>query len=126
MKTVTAAIFRNDQQVLIFKRALGEKLEGMWEFPGGKVEEKETLESCLVRELSEELNIQAVIGKEIGRSRFKYSHGEIELVALEVLSFSGEIKLSVHDEMQWMKINELSKIELAPADIGLIDYLLEN
>jgi mutator protein MutT len=62
-KVVTAAIIRRNGSVLLARRSSGEKLAGFWEFPGGKVEDGETPEECLARELDEELGIQARIGR---------------------------------------------------------------
>lgn len=63
MKDVTAAIIIENNKVLLTRRAPGEKHAGWWEFPGGKVEPGEPPENCLRRELREELEIDAAIGK---------------------------------------------------------------
>ena len=59
MKTVTAAVIRNNGSVLLTRRKVGEKLAGMWEFPGGKIEPGESPEEYLKRELKEELDTTA-------------------------------------------------------------------
>jgi 8-oxo-dGTP diphosphatase len=59
---VTAAILRKEGKILIAKRQSGDAFEGKWEFPGGKIEEGETPEQCLRRELFEEFGIDASIG----------------------------------------------------------------
>ena len=61
-KIVTAAIVLQDNKVLLTRRALGQSLEGYWEFPGGKVEEGESLQECLKREIFEELGVQVMLG----------------------------------------------------------------
>ena len=58
MTTVTCAIIENNDKILIARRAKGQKLPGKWEFPGGKVEEGESPEECLKRELEEEFGGQ--------------------------------------------------------------------
>ena len=63
MKTVTAAILIIDGRILIAKRRLGDRLAEKWEFPGGKIEQGETPEQCLGREMQEEFQIQVSIGK---------------------------------------------------------------
>ena len=60
-KIVTAAIVLQDNKVLLTRRAPGQSLEGYWEFPGGKVEEGESLQECLKREIFEELGVQAEV-----------------------------------------------------------------
>jgi 8-oxo-dGTP diphosphatase len=71
MKTVTAAINIRDQKVLLTRRGKSEKLAGYWEFPGGKVEDGETLQECLERELLEELGVAAVIGEVMAKSEYQ-------------------------------------------------------
>jgi mutator protein MutT len=61
-KIVTAAIVLQDNKVLLTRRAPGQSLEGYWEFPGGKVEEGESLQECLKREIFEELGVQVMLG----------------------------------------------------------------
>lgn len=56
-KKVAAAIVHLDGKILITRRAPGEKLAGMWEFPGGKIEHEETPQECIIRELREELGV---------------------------------------------------------------------
>jgi 8-oxo-dGTP pyrophosphatase MutT (NUDIX family) len=71
MQNVTAAVIYNNGKVLLTRRAPGEKHAGWWEFPGGKIEEGETPEQCLARELTEELGIETVIGRLAAESVFE-------------------------------------------------------
>ena len=63
MTTVTCAIIEKDSKTLIARRAADQKLAGKWEFPGGKIEQGETPEECLKRELEEEFGIQVEVGE---------------------------------------------------------------
>ncbi len=123
MKIVTAAIIRNENCILLARRRKGQKLEGYWEFPGGKIEEGETPQSCLERELQEELCVKAVAGKIITESIYEYSHGIIKLLAIETKLLSGKIQLSVHDKAEWVPVEYLCSYELAPADIPIAKIL---
>ena len=68
-KPVAAAVVYLDGRILITRRAPGQSLEGLWEFPGGKVEPGETLQECITRELDEELGVASVAGEiQIGRA----------------------------------------------------------
>lgn len=125
MKTVTAAIIRKGNKVLIARRAPGEKLAGFWEFPGGKVEEGETLQECLERELQEEFGIITKSGKVLVSSIYEYAHGIFEIVALETMIISGKPELRVHDEIGWVDIDKLSTVQFLPADIAIVDYLVD-
>ena len=105
---------------------MGQKLEGYWEFPGGKVETNETPQHCLERELVEELSIKSKAGKIILESIYKYEHGTIKLLGIETELFEEKIKLSVHDKIQWVQIGDLLNYKLAPADIPIAEYLISN
>ena len=122
-KVVAAAIIEREGQYLIARRALGEKLAGAWEFCGGKVDPRETPEQCLSRELHEELGIDAVIGDFFTETCHRYAHGEFLLKAYRVPSYTGEITLTVHDQLAWVPVNELTSFDLLPADIPIAQKL---
>ena len=126
MKLVTAAIIRDGENILVVRRAPGEKLAGFWEFPGGKVEQSETLQECLERELSEELNIATKVSGIVAVSDYNYENGSIKLIALEAEILHGELTLSVHDKLQWLLPSEILDLKLAPADIPIAQALLEK
>ena len=123
MKIVTAAIIVDDGRVMITRRREGEKLAGAWEFPGGKVEPGETLQDCLVRELREELGVITEVGQVLAESEYHYEHGSIQLVALDTHIISGEITLTVHDKIEWVRPDDLLNFSLAPADISIAKHL---
>ena len=72
MKLVTAAIIRDGENIHVVRRAPGEKLAGFRELPGGKVEQSETLQDCLERELFEELKIATKVSDIVAVAAFKY------------------------------------------------------
>jgi 8-oxo-dGTP diphosphatase len=125
VKTVTAAIIKKENKVLLTRRKPGEKLEGFWEFPGGKIEEDETPQECLRRELTEELGVVTDVLEQVAESIFSYDHGSIKLIALRTNIVSGNITLSVHDQVEWVKLNELLSYKLAPADIPIAEKIME-
>ena len=118
---VTAAILEKDGKILIAKRKTGDKLfAGLWEFPGGKVEEGETPEECMARELKEELDIEVEVEELITSNKHKYPHGIFELLAYRVKHISGEIVLNDHEEIKWVTVDEMSNFEFPPADFPII------
>ena len=121
MIDVVAAVIVKDNKFLITRRAPKLKLEGMWEFPGGKVEQGEALK----RELVEELKIETEIGNYIETSIYEYPNVTVKLMAYFATVISGEIKLSVHDEAKWISISEVENFKFAPADIHFIEKLKE-
>ncbi|MDX2354890.1 (deoxy)nucleoside triphosphate pyrophosphohydrolase [Stutzerimonas xanthomarina] len=123
---VAAAVICQEGMVLITRRAPGEKLAGMWEFPGGKLEPGETPQSCIVRELREELGVESVAGEILTTSTFTYPGGAIELIAVTVLLRSAVLSLQVHDRAEWVTPRELLGYELAPADIPIAEEIIRK
>ena len=126
MVLVTAAIIFKEERVLIARRSSGSKLPLVWEFPGGKVEEGETPQECLQRELLEELGIKVTVGDFLGKSNYSYPHGQIELLAYYVTWEEGNIKLTSHDYVAWVSLDEIKEYDMAPADMPIVNILLAN
>ena len=118
MKTVTAAIALRDGKVLLARRAAGQSQAGCWEFPGGKLEQGESLQDCLARELEEELNVAAIVGDVYAENIYHYDSGSIRLVGLFTEIPDIPCALNVHDEIEWVPLAHLTMYELAPADIA--------
>ncbi len=120
---VTAAILMKDNRVLIARRPGNGAKVGKWEFPGGKIENGETPEECLRRELYEELEIVVEVKAFFEKSIYRYANGTIELLAYLVDWVGGEMKVREHDEVKWVYIDELDNYDLLPADVPLKDKL---
>jgi 8-oxo-dGTP diphosphatase len=101
------------------------KLAGFWEFPGGKVENGETPEACLARELKEELGIQTRVGDKFSENLYQYDHGRFCIVAYFVDCITGDPRPNVHDRLEWVKIDDLMGYKLLPADISIAESLKE-
>ena len=115
---VTAAIFRDGDKVLLMRRGADQPLASEWEYPGGKFEDGEDGPTCLRRELSEELGIDAEIGDLITIAKHTTDSGKvIELHAYEIKSYTGEFQLRVHDDMHWVLIPDLPAHPQLPADL---------
>ena len=123
---VAAAIIRKNGKFMIAKRAMYKHMGGFWEFPGGKIEKKETLENCLLRELDEELKIKVKIVRYLGENTHEYETFTILLKAYLCDFIEGEFTLIDHDEIKWVTIIELSNYPLAPADIPFLKLLEAN
>jgi 8-oxo-dGTP diphosphatase len=100
MQIVTAAVIEKNGKVLIAKRKKGDPLEEKWEFPGGKLEPRETVEDCLMRELREEFGMEVEVGEFIGTSTFIYRHASIKLMAFRVTMISDVVELTAHEEIR--------------------------
>ena len=103
---VTAAIIFKDDRILIAKR--GDK----WEFPGGKLEENESLEECIKREIKEELNIEISDIKNFGVEK----ENNIELHVFTANFKKGRIKLNFHKEIKWVDANEILNYDFLDLD----------
>ena len=116
---VAAAVIGRNGTVMVARRAKGQHLEQKWEFPGGKIEENESPQECLHRELREEFGITVEVGEYIGESVFSYPEKRVRLLAYHVKLLAGDIVLTVHDMINWVKIQDLFTVDLAEADIPI-------
>jgi 8-oxo-dGTP diphosphatase len=123
MKEVTAAILIKDEKILIAKRRADDRQANKWEFPGGTVEQNETPQTCLKREMQEEFGIEVTIGEYIGESIYHYDHGVIKLLAYRTHWKSGNIVLKDHADFRWVSPDQLSEHNFAPADTPFVEKL---
>ena len=127
MIEVAAAIIENDQElILIARRKKGKSQQGMWEFPGGKLEPNESPEACLIRELKEEMGIVIAPHEQFGVNEHDYGDIQIRLIAYLANYSSGEIHLTDHDEFRWVERGKLLDYEWAPADIPFVKKLMSG
>ncbi|MFC5700724.1 8-oxo-dGTP diphosphatase MutT [Cohnella faecalis] len=124
MIEVAAAIIENRQgYILIARRKKGKSQEGLWEFPGGKLEPGESPEACLKRELMEEMNIEIAAYELFGVNEHDYGAVQIKLIAYRAKYLGGEIRLADHDEYRWASHAELGEYLWAPADVPFVELL---
>jgi 8-oxo-dGTP diphosphatase len=125
MIQVAAAIIQNSQeQILICKRGPGGSTAFLWEFPGGKREVNESLTECLIRECQEELRITISVGDVYATTSYKYPENTIDFVFFKASIQSGELAPTVHDEVLWVRPDELTQFNFCPADIDIIERLI--
>jgi mutator protein MutT len=119
---VTAAVVERDERFLVTRRQKGTHLEGYWEFPGGKCDAGESLAACLVRELREELDVDARVGDEVFTTTHAYPERSVELHFFRCELY-GEPRPQIGQEMRWVRRDELTTLEFPPADAELIKIL---
>ena len=123
MVRVVAAVVLRNGLVMAARRGPGVRMAGMWEFPGGKVESGEDDRTALARELMEELSIAVSVGECMGENVHIEERGPFCLVAYRVQILSGEPVLSDHDEIRWLRADELHTLDWAPADLPFVEAL---
>ena len=114
--TVTAAVIRENDKVMIAQRAEDALLGGMWEFPGGKQEIGESLENCLKREINEELGVKIKVGKQLGIFKHAYTHFKVTLHAFDSQLVKGDLSLNVHQAVEWVSADSLSEFPMGKID----------
>jgi 8-oxo-dGTP diphosphatase len=120
---VAAVIRREDGRLLITQRLADDTLGGYWEFPGGKVDPGEELRAALVRELREEIGVEAEIGAEIHHITHAYPDRDVRLYFYEVRIVSGEPRLIEVADLRWVTLDELMDYQFPEADRPLLEQL---
>ena len=120
---VVAAVIRDGDKIFATQRGYGD-LKGGWEFPGGKIEEGETPQEALKREIMEELDTEIEVGELIDTIEYDYPEFHLSMGCYWCSVVSGELVLKEHEDARWLGKDELMDVEWLPADIGLIGKLL--
>ena len=123
MNNVVAAIIKKNNQFLIVQRNKNKHLGLKWEFPGGKVQESETFEKALLREIKEELNITIIIHEKIAEEKYKDDKIDIILHYYLCSYKSGAMKLSEHEAFSWVEKKDFYNYDFAEGDGNMIFLL---
>ena len=127
MIKVVAALICKDNKILIARRATGDpNVLGKWEFPGGKVEANESEEAAIEREIKEEFELTVKAKRFLINNICEYPEKKIDLRLYECEYLSGEFCLHDHFEYKWVEITKLIDFDLAPADVSLARYVMEE
>jgi 8-oxo-dGTP diphosphatase len=123
---VVAGVIKKDGKFLIARRAKHKHMGGFWEYAGGKVEEGESDEESLQRELHEEFGISVQVKQHLLNSFFRYEKVNVNLKAYLVEHLSGEFILKDHDAICWITPEEFKDYEFAPADVPFNEYIIQH
>lgn len=127
VRVAAAIIVRKEKEdgrntVFATQRGYGEYKDG-WEFPGGKVEENETSEQALVREIKEELDTEIEVGELIDTIEYDYPKFHLSMDCFRCKHVKGNLTLKEHEAARWLDKDSLDSVNWLPADMGLIEKL---
>ncbi len=124
MKTirVVAAVIKKENKIFCTQRGYGD-FKGGWEFPGGKIEEGESPQEALVREIKEELDADIKVGDLIKTVEYDYPTFHLSMDCFWCELVSGEIELKEHEDAKWLDKNNIDSVDWLPADLDLINSL---
>lgn len=125
---VVAAIITYEDKIFATQRGYGE-FEGGWEFPGGKVEEGETPEEALVREIKEELDVEVEVEELLDTVEYDYPKFHLSMDCFICKVKYGDFVLKEHKNAKWLTKDTLNSVGWLPADEGLVkkikEYMME-
>ena len=127
MKTVSvvAAVIKDNDRIFATARGYGE-YKGWWEFPGGKIEQGETPQQALIREIKEELDTEIRVGELIDTIEYDYPTFHLSMDCFWAEVVAGNLVLKEAAAAKWLTKETLDSVEWLPADITLIEKLKQS
>ncbi len=127
MKTirVVAAVIKDNDRIFATARGYGE-YKGRWEFPGGKIEDDETPQQALIREIHEELSVDIEVDDLIRTIEYDYPQFHLSMDCFYAKIRTGQLQLNEAEDARWLSKNQLNEVNWLPADLELIETLKQE
>ena len=126
IKVTCGIILNSEGKMFVGRRKPEKSMGGYWEFPGGKVEEDESYEECLKRELLEELDMNVQVNEHFMTVLHDYGTFKVELISFLCEYQRSSYQLIDHDKYEWISVNDLLDKKLAPADVPIAKMLVNE
>lgn len=120
---VVGAIIENNNEILCALRSKDMSLPMLWEFPGGKIEEGESVNEAIIREIKEELDCDIEAISIFNDNTHEYENIIINLITVKCKLITGTPKASEHAKLLWLPVDYLESLNWAPADIPAVKQL---
>lgn len=131
VEVAVGVLVKDGQSILLGQRPEGKPYAGYWEFPGGKIEDGETLFEALKRELLEEINVSILDANEFLTLEHDYPHAYVRLHICLVKNWTGDVRGLENQATAWLPIEEISQVEhstlqpILPATVPILEKLKE-
>ena len=122
---VVAAVLCHGGKIFAARRGYG-PWKDYWEFPGGKIEQGETPEEALAREIREELDTVVDVGNKLAQLEYDYPDFHLSMGCFACRIRSGSLTLKEHESARWLRAEELNAVDWLPADLSLIRQLRDG
>jgi len=126
VQVVGAVIMNEKNEVFCAQRSGSMSQPLLWEFPGGKIEEGESAEEALVREIKEELGCKIQVQDKVADIIHEYPNVIVHLITYKAIIIEGVPTLREHAQMKWVPVNQLFTLKWAPADIPTVEKLVSG
>jgi 8-oxo-dGTP diphosphatase len=127
--SVRALIVNDERRILILKRSIDcREYPGLWDLPGGKVEDGEKFDKALVREVKEETDLAITLKRILDKNEYETEKQRIINLYIEVENWKGELKLSTeHEEFAWITASDISNFDLVDHFTSVLEtFFSEN
>ena len=123
---VTCAVIVRNGLILATRRGQGMDHAGLWEFPGGKLHPDESYESCIIREIKEELNVTIRITGKLIASEYEYPDKRINLIPFWAEIVDGTLHSNEHDRVEWFSASQLMRLAWPGADMPIVEQVIAH